>query len=168
MKVILWWNWSNDDCYWVMKVIKWWMFSSDESYLVMKVRMVKEVKRSDGLWRFACGDVFFFSAENPASQRPLLAMAVALIATSWWATSARSKKASVRSSSVSKTLIVKRTLAAFCLARCQQFSLSWKYLVPGDGLPVLPQLCGFKRNCSILSKDWRLYPCPWNDTGHFF
>ena len=33
------------------------MFSSDESYLVMKVRMVKEVKRSDGLWRFACGDV---------------------------------------------------------------------------------------------------------------
>ena len=26
----------------------------------MKVRIVKEVKRSDGLWRFACGDVFAF------------------------------------------------------------------------------------------------------------
>ena len=25
----------------------------------MKVRIVKEVKRSDGLWRFACGDVLF-------------------------------------------------------------------------------------------------------------
>ena len=25
----------------------------------MKVKIVKEVKRSDGLWRFACGDVFF-------------------------------------------------------------------------------------------------------------
>ena len=25
----------------------------------MKVKMVKEVKRSDDLWRFACGDVFF-------------------------------------------------------------------------------------------------------------
>ena len=24
----------------------------------MKVKIVKEVKRSDGLWRFACGDVF--------------------------------------------------------------------------------------------------------------
>ena len=26
----------------------------------MKVEIVKEVKRSDGLWRFACGDVFSF------------------------------------------------------------------------------------------------------------
>ena len=25
----------------------------------MKVKIVKKVKRSDGLWRFACGDVFF-------------------------------------------------------------------------------------------------------------
>ena len=24
----------------------------------MKVKIVKEVKKSDGLWRFACGDVF--------------------------------------------------------------------------------------------------------------
>ena len=24
----------------------------------MKVKIVEEVKRSDGLWRFACGDVF--------------------------------------------------------------------------------------------------------------
>ena len=29
----------------------------DEKYRVMKVIIVKEVKRSDGLWRFACGDV---------------------------------------------------------------------------------------------------------------
>ena len=28
----------------------------------MKVKIVKEVKRSDGLWRFACGDVFSMSA----------------------------------------------------------------------------------------------------------
>ena len=26
----------------------------------MKVKMVKEVKRSDGLWRFACGDVYVY------------------------------------------------------------------------------------------------------------
>ena len=26
----------------------------------MKVKIVKEVKRSDSLWRFACGDVYFF------------------------------------------------------------------------------------------------------------
>ena len=26
----------------------------------MKVKIVKEVKRSDGLWRFACGDVLIF------------------------------------------------------------------------------------------------------------
>ena len=43
-----------------MKVIVWWKLLCDESYLVMKVKEVgiaKEVKRSDGLWRFACGDV---------------------------------------------------------------------------------------------------------------
>ena len=40
------------------KVILWWNSSCDESYLVMKVKIVKEVKRSDSLWRFACGDVF--------------------------------------------------------------------------------------------------------------
>ena len=40
-----------------MKIKK--SMASDESYLVMKVNIVKEVKRSDGLWRFACGDVFF-------------------------------------------------------------------------------------------------------------
>ena len=26
----------------------------------MKVKIVEEVKRSDGLWRFACGDVFYY------------------------------------------------------------------------------------------------------------
>ena len=41
-----------------MKVSYRWKLSSIESYLVMKGKMVKEVKRSDGLWRFACGDVF--------------------------------------------------------------------------------------------------------------
>ena len=40
-----------------MKVTSWWKLSSDESYLVVKVKIVKEVKRSVGLWRFACGDV---------------------------------------------------------------------------------------------------------------
>ena len=69
-----------------MKVIKWWNFSSDESYLhieeiylVMKVKEVeiaKEVKRSDGWWRFACGDVYFHSAQRHKStptvpQKPL-------------------------------------------------------------------------------------------------
>ena len=28
---------------------------------MIKVKIVKEVKRSDGLWRFACGDVFHFT-----------------------------------------------------------------------------------------------------------
>ena len=41
-----------------MKVSLWWKLACDESYVLMKVRIVKEVKRSDGLWRFACGDVF--------------------------------------------------------------------------------------------------------------
>ena len=43
-----------------MKVIKWWKLSCDKSYLVKKVKEVeiaKEVIRSDGWWRFACGDV---------------------------------------------------------------------------------------------------------------
>ena len=43
-----------------MKVINWWKLSCDESFLVMKVKEVeitKEVIRSDGWWRFACGDV---------------------------------------------------------------------------------------------------------------
>ena len=31
--------------------------SCDKSYLWIKVKIVKEVKRSDDLWRFACGDV---------------------------------------------------------------------------------------------------------------
>ena len=111
---------------------------------------------------------FIFSVEIPASQHTLLATAVALTATSWWATSARYKKVFARISSVLKTQIVRRMLDAFCLARWQQFPLSLgKYFVPGDGMPVLPQLCGFKRNCSSLSKDWRLYPCPSNCTGHF-
>ena len=37
----------------------------ERSYLAIKakeVRIVKEVMRSDGLWRFACGDVFVFKA----------------------------------------------------------------------------------------------------------
>ena len=58
MKVILWWNLSCDESYLVMKVSWWWKLASDEGYLVMKFKIVKEVKRSDGLWRFACGDVF--------------------------------------------------------------------------------------------------------------
>ena len=45
-----------------MKVSYWWKLASDESYLVMKVKIVKEVKRSDGLWRFACVNVLVFFA----------------------------------------------------------------------------------------------------------
>ena len=33
------------------------LLTTQKSYLVMKVKIVQEVKRSDGLWRFACGDV---------------------------------------------------------------------------------------------------------------
>ena len=44
-----------------MKDIKWWKFTSDEIYLVVKVKIVQEVKMSDGLWRFACGDVLYKS-----------------------------------------------------------------------------------------------------------
>ena len=36
-------------------MLYFWELSSDKS---QKVRKVKEVMRSDGLWRFACGDVF--------------------------------------------------------------------------------------------------------------
>ena len=57
MNVIYWWKLSSDESYLVMKFILWWKLSSDESYAVMKVKSVKEVKRSDVLWRFACGDV---------------------------------------------------------------------------------------------------------------
>ena len=45
----------------MMKFIWRWKLSSDESYLVMKVEEVeiaKEVVRSVGWWRFACGDVY--------------------------------------------------------------------------------------------------------------
>ena len=44
----------------MIKVILWLKLSSDKSYLVIKVKEVdiaKEVKRSDGWWGFACGDV---------------------------------------------------------------------------------------------------------------
>ena len=58
MKVIQWWKFL------VMKVILWWKLASDENKLVMKVEIVKEVKRSDGLWRFACGDVFVYFRWN--------------------------------------------------------------------------------------------------------
>ena len=60
MKADHYWKFSCDENYPVMKVIKCWKLSSGESYLVMKVEEVdiaKEVKRSDGWWHFACGDV---------------------------------------------------------------------------------------------------------------
>ena len=47
-----------------MKVSKWWKLASDESYLQMKVKIVKEVKRSDDLWRFACGDVYILNEDQ--------------------------------------------------------------------------------------------------------
>ena len=62
MKVTMWWKLPSDESCEVMKVVKWWKSPSDESYLVMEVKEVeiaKEVKRSDGWWRFACGDVSF-------------------------------------------------------------------------------------------------------------
>ena len=49
---------EDDKSYQVMKVMCGWKLFGDVSYLVIKVKIVKEVKRSDGLWRFACGDVF--------------------------------------------------------------------------------------------------------------
>ena len=57
MEVILWWELSCDESYLLMKFILWWKLASDENKLVMKVEIVKEVNRSDGLWRFACGNV---------------------------------------------------------------------------------------------------------------
>ena len=59
MKVTQWWKLPSVESYLAMKVIYWWKLFSDESYLVIKVRIVNEVKRSDGLWRFACGDVCY-------------------------------------------------------------------------------------------------------------
>ena len=44
-----------------MKVIERWKLSSDESYPVMKAKIVEEVEKSDGLWRFACGDVYYLA-----------------------------------------------------------------------------------------------------------
>ena len=49
-----------------MKVIWWQSLCFDKTYLALKsffmkvrvVEIVKEVKRSDSLWRFACGDVY--------------------------------------------------------------------------------------------------------------
>ena len=47
------------------KIIKWLKLSSDKSYqamevinIVIKVRIYKAVKRSDGWWHFACGNVY--------------------------------------------------------------------------------------------------------------
>ena len=68
MKVIKWWKLSSGESYLMMTVIWWWKLSSDESYLVMKVKGVdisKEVIRSDGWWRFACGDVLCGPARIP-------------------------------------------------------------------------------------------------------
>ena len=59
MKVIKWWKLSSNESFLVMKLIWWWKLYSDESYLVMKVKEVEIVLKSDGWWRFACGDVFF-------------------------------------------------------------------------------------------------------------
>ena len=54
-------NWGSVESYQVMKVIKWWKLSSDGSHQVMKVEITKEVIRSDGWWRFACGDVLYWN-----------------------------------------------------------------------------------------------------------
>ena len=40
----------------------------------MKVKIVKEVKRSDGLWRFACGDVFLFRTLPTAPCMPTMTL----------------------------------------------------------------------------------------------
>ena len=40
--------------------MKFFLVTKEESYLVIiskEVKIVKEVKRSDGSWRFTCGDV---------------------------------------------------------------------------------------------------------------
>ena len=59
MKVIKWWKLSCNESFLVMKLIWWWKLYSDESYLVMKVKEVEIVLKSDGWWRFACGDVSY-------------------------------------------------------------------------------------------------------------
>ena len=67
MKVILRWKLSRDESYLMMKVILWWKLSNDESYQVMKVKEVeiaKKVIRSDGWWRFACGNVWDIRATD--------------------------------------------------------------------------------------------------------
>ena len=56
-KVIKWWKLSSNESFFVMKLIWWWKLFSDESYLVMKVKEDVIVLKSDGWWRFACGDV---------------------------------------------------------------------------------------------------------------
>ena len=46
----------------MVKVRYWWKSTSDENLIVINVRevkVVKEVERSDSLWRFACSDVYF-------------------------------------------------------------------------------------------------------------
>ena len=51
----------------MIKLTLWLKLSSDKSHIVNKareVKIVKEVKRSDGLWRFACGDVLFYILEH--------------------------------------------------------------------------------------------------------
>ena len=61
MKIIKWRKLSSEESYILMKVIFWWELSGDKSYLAMKVKEVeiaKEVKKNDGWWRFACGDVY--------------------------------------------------------------------------------------------------------------
>ena len=75
---------SSDESYLVMKVILSWKLSSDESYhvtcdeiyLVMKViiLVIKDIllwklniQRSDGLWRFACGDVLLLDTSTEMS-----------------------------------------------------------------------------------------------------
>ena len=62
MKVIKWWKLSCNESFLVMKLIWWWKLYSDESYLVMKVKEVEIVLKSDGWWRFACGDVYNWDA----------------------------------------------------------------------------------------------------------
>ena len=50
MKAVQWWKLSFDESCLLMKVVQWWKLPIDESY---------NSQRSDILWRFACGDVFY-------------------------------------------------------------------------------------------------------------
>ena len=57
-----WWRWRWKWRSRYQKLSRYKRFSSDNSYLVMiskVVKIVKEVKRSGSLWRFACGDVLY-------------------------------------------------------------------------------------------------------------